>query len=81
MDKKHGLGTEYNTNRTIWYKGDWIDGAPTLREVREQALNDSSGVHGLYTGFVLPSTGMPHGVGHILYADGEVYEGDWYVFS
>lgn len=77
MDKRHGQGTEYNSNGTIWYEGEWIDGAPALREVNEQVLNDFNGVNGLYTGFVLLSTGVPHGVGHILYVDGETYEGDW----
>jgi hypothetical protein len=35
---------------------------------------------GLYTGVVLRSTGMPHGVGRMLYKHGRIYEGDWYVF-
>jgi MORN repeat len=81
MDKRHGQGTEYNSNGTIWYEGEWIQGAPTLREVRDQALYDYNGVNGRYTGTVLPSTGMPHGVGHILYVDGDTFEGEWYVVS
>jgi hypothetical protein len=72
--KKHGQGAEIHPNGTIRYEGQWIDGALTLSVVRGRALFD-----GVYTGFVLCSTGMPHGVGHIMYADKESYEGDWYV--
>jgi hypothetical protein len=42
---------------------------------------DADGDEGIYTGVVLQSTGMPHGVGRMVYEDGRIYEGDWYVFS
>jgi hypothetical protein len=37
------------------------------------------GDKGIYTGDVLRSTGMPHGVGRMVYEGGTMYEGDWYV--
>jgi hypothetical protein len=46
--------------------------------VRDQKLLDPYGDSGKYTGVILRSTGMPHGVGRMIYDDdGRTYEGDW----
>ena len=48
------------------------------QKVVEQTLLDPYGDKGRYTGVVLRSTGMPHGLGRMLYEDdGRTYEGDW----
>ena len=50
------------------------------QKVVKQPLLDPYGDKGIYTGVVLRSTGMPHGLGRMVYEeDGRIYEGDWYV--
>ena len=52
------------------------------QKVVKQPLLDPYGDKGIYTGVVLRSTGMPHGLGRMVYEeDGRIYEGDWYVRS
>lgn len=56
----------------------------TYGEDRQKVVNktllDPYGDKGCYTGVVLRTTGMPHGLGRMVYEeDGRVYEGDWYV--
>ena len=52
------------------------------QKVVKQPLLDPYGDKGIYTGVVLRSTGMPHGLGRMVYEeDGRIYEGDWYVGS
>jgi hypothetical protein len=47
--------------------------------VWSRSLVDPHGACGLYSGDVLQSTGMPHGVGRMVYDDdGCTYEGDWH---
>jgi hypothetical protein len=51
------------------------------QKVVNQNLLDPYGDKGMYTGVVLRSTGMPHGLGRMIYEeDGRIYEGDWCVF-
>jgi hypothetical protein len=48
------------------------------QKVKHQSLLDPYGDRGVYTGTVLRSTGMPHGMGRMIYEDdGRTYEGDW----
>ena len=48
------------------------------QKVVAQTLLDPYGDKGKYTGIVLRSTGMPHGLGRMVYEDdGRTYEGDW----
>ena len=54
----------------------------TYGEDRQKVVNhtvtDPYGDQGMYTGVILRSTGMPHGLGRMVYEeDGRVYEGDW----
>ena len=50
------------------------------QKVVNKSLLDPYGDKGTYTGVVLRSTGMPHGLGRMIYEeDGRIYEGDWYV--
>lgn len=56
----------------------------TYGEDRQKVVNksilDPYGDKGTFTGVVLRSTGMPHGLGRMIYEeDGRIYEGDWYV--
>lgn len=56
----------------------------TYGEDRQKVVNktllDPYGDRGIYTGVVLRTTGMPHGLGRMVYEeDGRVFEGDWYV--
>jgi hypothetical protein len=47
-------------------------------KVVEKELLDPYGDKGTYTGVVLRTTGMPHGLGRMIYEeDGRIYEGDW----
>ena len=47
-------------------------------KVVEKDLLDPYGDKGTYTGVVLRTTGMPHGLGRMIYEeDGRIYEGDW----
>jgi hypothetical protein len=49
------------------------------QKVVNKALLDPYGDKGVYTGVILRSTGMPHGLGRMIYdEDGRIYEGDWY---
>jgi hypothetical protein len=50
-------------------------------EVVEQVLLDACGDKGVYTGDVLRRTRKPHGSGHMVYEDGRMYIGNWYVVS
>ena len=45
--------------------------------VESQSLVDQSGKCGIYTGDVLQSTNMPHGVGTMIYHAGFEYSGEW----
>jgi hypothetical protein len=45
------------------------------------STRDARGDRGIYSGVVVHTTGMPHGVGRMVYADGRIYDGDWCVFS
>jgi len=48
------------------------------QKVVSQTLLDPYGDKGRYSGVVLRSTGMPHGLGRMVYEDdGRTYEGDW----
>jgi len=48
------------------------------QKVFAQTLLDPYGDRGRFTGLVLRSTGMPHGVGRMVYEDdGRTFEGDW----
>lgn len=48
------------------------------QKVVNKSLLDPYGDKGTYTGVVLRSTGMPHGLGRMIYEeDGRIYEGDW----
>lgn len=48
------------------------------QKVVNQTVLDPYGDSGQYTGVVLLSTGMPHGLGRMVYEDdGRTYEGDW----
>jgi hypothetical protein len=48
------------------------------QKVVSQVLLDPYGDRGRFTGVVLRSTGMPHGLGRMVYEDdGRTYEGDW----
>jgi hypothetical protein len=50
------------------------------QKVANKTLLDPYGDRGVYTGVVLRTTGMPHGLGRMVYEeDGRVFEGDWYV--
>lgn len=54
----------------------------TYGEDRQKVVNkqllDPYGDKGVYTGVILRSTGMPHGLGRMIYdEDGRIYEGDW----
>jgi hypothetical protein len=54
----------------------------TYGEDRQKVINktllDPYGDKGCYTGVVLRTTGMPHGLGRMVYEeDGRIYEGDW----
>jgi len=54
----------------------------TYGEDRQKVVNqivlDPYGDSGVYTGVILLSTGMPHGLGRMVYQDdGRTYEGDW----
>lgn len=47
-------------------------------KVINRSLLDPYGDRGTYSGVVLRSTGMPHGVGRMVYEDdGRTFEGDW----
>ncbi|KAL3907470.1 MAG: hypothetical protein SGILL_008862 [Bacillariaceae sp.] len=47
-------------------------------KVVEKELLDPYGDKGTYTGVVLRTTGMPHGLGRMIYEeDGRIYQGDW----
>jgi hypothetical protein len=47
-------------------------------KVIQKELLDPYGDKGVYTGVVLRTTGMPHGLGRMIYEeDGRIYEGDW----
>jgi hypothetical protein len=47
-------------------------------KVANRSLLDPYGDKGIYTGVVLRTTGMPHGLGRMIYEeDGRIYEGDW----
>ncbi len=52
------------------YGEDFID-------VVNQPLPDTIGIHSVYTGVVLRSTGLPHGKGRMICKDGLSYEGEW----
>ena len=48
------------------------------QKVASQNLLDPYGDKGKFSGIVLRSTGMPHGLGRMVYEDdGRTYEGDW----
>lgn len=48
------------------------------QKVVSQLLLDPYGDSGRYSGVILRSTGMPHGLGRMVYEDdGRTYEGDW----
>jgi len=48
------------------------------QKVVNQTVLDPYGDSGVYTGVILLSTGMPHGLGRMVYQDdGRTYEGDW----
>lgn len=48
------------------------------QKVVSKQLLDPYGDKGVYTGVILRSTGMPHGLGRMIYdEDGRIYEGDW----
>ena len=48
------------------------------QKVVSRTLLDPYGDQGRYSGVVLRSTGMPHGLGRMVYEDdGRTYEGDW----
>jgi hypothetical protein len=54
----------------------------TYGEDRQKVVNktllDPYGDKGVYTGVVLRTTGMPHGLGKMVYEeDGRIFEGDW----
>ncbi|CAJ1966023.1 unnamed protein product [Cylindrotheca closterium] len=54
----------------------------TYGEDRQKVVNktllDPYGDKGVYTGVVLRTTGMPHGLGRMVYEeDGRIFEGDW----
>jgi hypothetical protein len=51
------------------------------QEVIDYSLCDAEGEKGTYTGKVLRSTDIPEGFGRMVYHNGSVYEGAWYVFS
>jgi hypothetical protein len=52
-------------------------GEDKIKVVNKELL-DPYGDKGTYTGVMLRSTGMPHGLGRMIYEeDGRVYEGDW----
>ena len=70
---------------------DYRDGATSSTEIWQITAegnvqirddkNTAYGDKGVYTGVILRSTGMPHGLGRMIYdEDGRIYEGDWYVF-
>jgi hypothetical protein len=74
----------------ICLDGSWVDGhcedhtvtsstdGEERRMVKNRTLMDSYGDRGVYTGTVLRSTGLPHGIGRIVYEDdGRIYDGDW----
>jgi len=47
-------------------------------KVVNRELLDPYGDKGTYTGVILQTTGMPHGLGRMIYEeDGRIYEGDW----
>jgi DNA gyrase/topoisomerase IV subunit A len=47
-------------------------------KVVQKELLDPYGDKGVYTGVVLRTTGMPHGLGRMIYEeDGRIFEGDW----
>jgi hypothetical protein len=47
-------------------------------KVVNRSLLDPYGDRGMYSGVVLRSTGMPHGLGRMVYEDdGRTFEGDW----
>lgn len=48
------------------------------QKVVHKTLLDPYGDKGVYTGVVLRTTGMPHGLGRMVYEeDGRIFEGDW----
>ena len=48
------------------------------QSVKNKTLLDPYGDKGVFTGVVLRTTGMPHGLGRMIYEeDGRIYEGDW----
>jgi hypothetical protein len=50
------------------------------QKVANKTLLDPYGDRGIYTGVVLRTTGMPHGLGRMVYEeDGRIFEGDWCV--
>ncbi|KAG7370893.1 2-isopropylmalate synthase [Nitzschia inconspicua] len=52
-------------------------GEDRIKVVNQQLL-DPYGDKGVYTGVVLRTTGMPHGLGRMIYEeDGRIFEGDW----
>ena len=73
-----------NDDRSVDNRGDTISSSLTSGDYDRRtkvvglSLIDPFGDRGTYSGVVLRSTGMPHGVGRMVYeADGRTLEGDW----
>lgn len=73
-----------NDDDDLLSTGEATVASSTYGEDRQQVINrtlvDSHGDEGTYTGMVLKSTGMPHGMGRMDYTEvGRMYSGSWYV--
>jgi hypothetical protein len=73
-------GHHQGVPRAVKKKGDAISSASSVT-MSVFSTCDAEGDSGIYTGVVVHSTGMPHGVGRMEYKDGRIYVGEWYVFS
>lgn len=51
----------------------------SMRQVASLLVADAHDREGEYSGEILEDTGLPHGTGHMVYEDGKIYEGSWYV--
>lgn len=47
------------------------------KSVRSKVVSDKHGDQGKYTGIILKSTGLPHGMGRMVYDEGWTYNGSW----
>ncbi|KAL3764702.1 hypothetical protein ACHAWU_001532 [Discostella pseudostelligera] len=69
---------DYANNMIVEHSGeDNGDGSGATAHVTRMPYIDKYGSHGWYTGQVDPSTGTPHGIGTMNYANGAVCYSEW----